>query len=85
MERPVAPEDMWDTGAAIFVHDRDIGLTNSLMLVLKTWHKIKSDGDEHCTHNSVSICGGCVWGPRPAGLRPYSSAGLTKPVAFWVL
>lgn len=65
MERPVAPEDMWDTGAAIFVHGTDIGLTNSLILALKTWHKIKSDGDEHCTHNSVSICGGLCLGTLP--------------------
>lgn len=49
MERLVAPEDVQDTGAAVFVHGTDIGLTNSLILVLKMWHKIKSDGDAHCT------------------------------------
>lgn len=74
VEGLVTGEDMQDTGAVIFVHGTDIGLTNSLILVLKMWHKIKSDGDAHGTGKL------CLWksglgNPALQGLGPIALLG----------
>lgn len=76
MERLAAREVVRDTGAAIFVHGTDIGLTNSLILVLKMWHKIKSDGAACCTGKQCEHLWKAVLGdPALQGSGPTAPLG----------
>lgn len=76
---------MRDTDATIFVRGADIGLTNSLILVLKMWHKIKSDGDAHCTGQQYEHLWRAMLGdPALQGSGPIAPLGWTNLWLFRV-